>query len=168
MNSRIKQSNFIFSISIALILLISGCATQLAPEYDKAIVDKTIATSQATMSFLEQIRRGTNVNDYTAREQTYNELIGAYDALSLQAKARPIPKSVALDKINQRLQTKNSETISGDYPSAFAFEKIAETLRKLKEKDQEMNLTAPVIEVFTGQIKIYLDQAITYESFLKR
>ena len=95
MNSRIKQSNFIFSISIALILLISGCATQLAPEYDKAIVDKTIATSQATMSFLEQIRRGTNVNDYTAREQTYNELIGAYDALSLQAKARPIPKSVA-------------------------------------------------------------------------
>lgn len=159
------RSCFILSF---ILLLFVGCNASLAPEYDKAIVEKTIATSEATMGFLEKVAQGTKVEGFKTRENQYNQLIGAYDALNLQASARPVPKSVALDKINKLLQTKGSGSISGDYPSAYAFEKIAETLRKMKKTDREKGLGPTAVQAFKGQIAIYLDQAITYESFLKR
>ena len=163
------QISFRFSFFLSLLLfLLVGCQASLAPEYDKAIVEKTIATSETTMGFLEKVARGTRVEGFKTREDQYNQLIGAYDALNLQASARPVPKSVALDKINKLLQTKGSGSISGDYPSAYAFEKIAETLRKMKKTDREKGLGPTAVQAFKGQIAIYLDQAITYESFLKR
>ena len=66
------------------------------------------------------------------------------------------------------LASKGSSPIAGDYPSAFAFEQIAVTYKKMKETDRERGLQPIVLQAFKGQIEIYLDQAITYESFLKR
>lgn len=153
---------------LLLAILATGCKTQLAPEYDKAIVEKVTATSEKTMSFLETISNGTSNETYTQREDTYNSLIGAYEALKLQAKARPIPKNTATEKINKLLQAKGSNRLSSDYPSAFAFEEISKTLKKMKEVDQQNGIKPIAVEAFKGQIEIFLDQAITYESFLKR
>ncbi len=156
------------SILLLGLLLITSCKTVLAPAYDKAIVDGVIATSQKTMTFLAGIPEGTSKTTFEFRENTYNELIGAFDALKLQARARPVPKKVAADKINKLLQAKGSNTIAGKYPSAFAFEKISETLVKMKEEDREDGIKPIAMQAFRGMIEIYLDQAITYESFLKR
>lgn len=150
------------------LISITSCKTLLAPEYDKAIVESVTTNSQKTMSFLEKISDGTTKENYKEREKEYNELIGAYDALKLQAKARPIPNNVATKKINELLQAKNSSAISGDYPSAFAFQKISETLKKMKTEDKEKGIKPTAMQAFKGQIEIFLDQAITYESFLKR
>lgn len=155
-------------IILLSLLLITSCKTVLAPAYDKAIVDGVIATSQKTMTFLAWISEGTSNTTFEFRENTYNELIGAYDALKLQARARPIPKKMAIEKINKLLQAKGTNTVAGNYPSAFAFEKIAETLTKMKEEDQNNGIKPIAMQAFRGMIEIYLDQAITYESFLKR
>lgn len=156
-----------------LLLLVSlmslfGCKTLLAPEYDKAIVEAVTTTSEQTMRFLAQVSYGTSASDYNSRESSYNNLIGAYDALKIKAKARPVPNNVATKKINELLKIKGNGTLSGAYPSAFAFEKISETLNKMKETDKEKGISPLVILAFRGQIEIFLDQAITYESFLKR
>ena len=145
-----------------------GCRTLLAPEYDKAIVESLATTSEKTMSFLASVDQGTSNIDFPKRENDYNDLIGAYDALKIKAKARPIPRNTATKKINELLQAKGSDPISGEYPSGTAFEKISETLQKMKVTDKANGLRPMAILAFKGQIEIYLDQAITYESFLKR
>ncbi len=145
-----------------------GCKTLLAPEYDKAIVESITTTSEKTMSFLASVDQGTSNSDFSERENDYNELIGAYDSLKIKAKARPIPKNTATKKINDLLQSKGSDPISGEYPSGTAFEKISETLQKMKVTDKANGLKPTAVMAFKGQIEIYLDQAITYESFLKR
>lgn len=150
------------------LLSLSSCKTQLAPEYDKAIVAGLTDATQKTMYFFATMEEGTTAETYTDRAISYNQLIGAYDALSLQAKARPVPDNVATKKINELLQAKGSDPLSSNYPSAFAFTKISETLKKMREVDQAGRIKPFALQAFKGQILIFLDQAITYESFLKR
>lgn len=162
----IKKKIFPLILLIGL-LSATGCRTLLAPEYDKAIVETVSATSEKTMSFLANVSEGTSKSDFSEREKNYNDLIGAYDALKIKAKARPIPSNVATKKINEILGTRGT-SLSGNYPSAFAFEEISKTLKKMKDTDNVSGLKPTAVEAFKGQIAIFLDQAITYESFLKR
>lgn len=151
-----------------VILLFSGCQATLAPAYDQAIVEKVTASSDLAMRFFAEVDGGTTSESFAVREPIYNALIGAFESLKLQAKARPVPNNVALEKINELLQSKGSNAISGEYPSAFAFEQIAATFKKMKQTDRENGIKPLALQAFKGQVEIFLDQAITYESFLKR
>lgn len=163
----IKKKIFPLILFIGLVSTVIGCKTLLAPEYDKAIVETVTSTSEKTMSFFAKVSEGTSKSNFSEREKEYNDLIGAYDALKIKAKARPIPKNTATKKINELLGTRGN-SLSGDYPSAFAFEEISKTLKKMKETDNKSGLKPTAVEAFKGQIEIFLDQALTYESFLKR
>ncbi|MEZ4779113.1 MAG: hypothetical protein R2786_06985 [Flavobacteriaceae bacterium] len=158
------------SISLLFVglFLFTGCKTQLAPEYDKAIVEGLTKSTQQLTYFFATMDEGTTADSYTDRQTFYNTLIGNFDALSLQAKARPVPSNAATEKINKLLQAKGSDPLSGAYPSAFAFTQISETLRKMRQTDQANGLKPLALQAFKGQILIFLDQAMTYESFLKR
>ncbi|HNP69253.1 MAG TPA: hypothetical protein PKH16_15210 [Aequorivita sp.] len=159
----------LFALKLLLaLLLFGGCQATLAPAYDQAIVEKVTESSNLAMRFFAEVDGGTSSETFEVREPIYNVLIGAFESLKLQAKARPVPENVALDKINELLQAKGSNAISGEYPSAFAFEKIAETFKKMKQTDRENGIKPLALQAFKGQVEIFLDQAITYESFLKR
>ena len=155
-------------IALLSFTLFIGCQATLAPAYDQALVEKVTESSDLAMRFFAEVDGGTSSESFAVREPVYNVLIGAFESLKLQAKARPVPENVALDKINELLRAKGSSAISGEYPSAFAFEKIAETFRKMKQTDRENGIKPLALQAFKGQVEIFLDQAITYESFLKR
>ncbi len=150
------------------IALLFSCEATLAPAYDQAIVEKATASSDLAMRFFAEVEGGTEKESFTARQPVYNVLIGAFESLEIQARARPVPKNMAVDKINEMLQAKGSSAITDEYPSAFAFGKIAETFKKMKETDAQNGIRPLALQAFKGQVQIYLDQALTYESFLKR
>ena len=150
------------------IALLFSCEATLAPAYDQAIVEKATASSDLAMRFFAEVEGGTEKESFTARQPVYNVLIGAFESLEIQARARPVPKNMAVDKINEMLQAKGSSAITDEYPSAFAFGKIAETFKKMKETDAQNGIKPLALQAFKGQVQIYLDQALTYESFLKR
>lgn len=157
------------SLPILLVFLFfSSCQVTLAPAYDQAIVDTVTKSSELAMRFFAEVEGGTQTEFFVNREATYNQLIGVFESLKIQSRARPIPDNKTVERINQMIQAKGAEAIHEAYPSAFAFERIAETFRKMKEFDSEDAMDAEFIAILKGQVEIYLDQAITYESFLKR
>ena len=149
-------------------LLLASCKTYLAPTYNQVIVDKATEATTETYLFLATVAGGSDNDTYFSRESTYNTLISKFETLNLLAKARPIPSNKTTQRINNLLAERNSPSSSSDYPSAFAFNRIVENLVKMKETDQSSGLNPIVVEAFKGEIEIFLDQAITYESFLKR
>lgn len=152
-----------------LAVFLSACATTLAPNYDKAIVDGLVSVNQKMMEHFASTSSGTNKSDYDKREKTYNSIIGSIDALAIQAKARPIPKNKITEKVNEILRSRGVEVLEGeDAPSATALEKISETITKMRDTDKKQGVTAFEVKVFKGQVVIYLDQAMTYERFLER
>ncbi len=163
----------IFRFRITFLLLLSitallSCKASLAPAYDRAIFEGVTENGELAMRFFAEVDGGTDSESFFRRQLIYNQLIGAFESLKLQAKARPVPKNMALDKINLLLQARGSTAITDDYPSAFAFGEIANTFRKMKQTDSQNGIKPLAVQAFKGQVEIYLDQAITYESFLKR
>ena len=155
----------------ALAILVSGCAVQLAPPYDKAIADGLATANTETMTLLASVSAGTKSATYSKREDKYNDLIGKLEALALQAGARPMPKNKVTDAINKALEKRDGKALPDDDvtpPSAHAIHKVAETLTKMRDTDKKQGVTAFEVTAFKGQIVIYFDQAITYENFLQR
>ncbi len=149
--------------------LVAGCATTLAPTYDKAISDGLTSANIALMELFATASGGTEKSTFPDREVTYNKLIGRLDALAIQARARPVPKSIVIEKINKVLSSRGVETLAdNEAPSSEVLDKISATLTKMKETDSKQGITATEVAAFKGQVTIWLDQAITYESFLER
>ncbi|AJY50439.1 hypothetical protein [Halomonas sp. KO116] len=162
-----QKARLAFVAMIAVFL--TACATMLAPNYDKAIVDGLVSVNQKTMELFASVSSGTSNSDYKKREDTYNSIIGSIDALAIQAKARPIPKNKITEKVNEYLRSRGVDVLEGeDAPSATALEKISETITKMRDTDKKQGVTALEVQAFKGQSVIYFDQALTYESFLER
>ena len=167
---RSAPRSFLF-IPLLLMLCVglSACVARLAPNYDKAIADGLVTTSQQLMTHFASTSSGTSASSFAQRDATYSSIIGNLDALALQAKSRPTPKSSVGDKVNEYLAKRGINLSgSGDVPSAAALEQISITLTKMRDVDKKQGVTAFEVAAFKGQVVIYLDQALTYENFLER
>lgn len=152
-----------------LVIFLTACATTLAPNYNKAIADSLVSINQKMMEHFASSSLGTSNSDYDKRKQTYNSIIGSVDALAIQVKARPIPNKKITERVNEYLRSRDVEVLEDEnVPSATALEKISETIAKMRNTDKKQGITALEAEAFKGQVVIYLDQAMTYESFLER
>nr|WP_314861369.1 hypothetical protein [uncultured Undibacterium sp.] len=159
------------NIFLLQVLFLVGCATQLAPAYDKNVVEGLNSSSIDAMTLFAAMSSGTKAQDFATRADRYANLIGRLDALALAAGARPLPKNKVTDSINQFLEKRGTAVLSDDDatpPSAHAIRQISVTLSKMRDTDQKQGITAYEVIAFKGQASIYFDQAITYENFLQR
>lgn len=159
---------FFVPVWITIFLSFSQCTTSLAPQFDELIFQDLSSSSEEILTFFASVEKGTDSDSFLKREANYNQLIGQFEALELKTRARPIPANSVLDRVNKALEIRGSTEISGDYPSAHAMGKIAETLKMMKQTDATTDLGEITVKTFKNQILIYLDQALTYENFLNR
>lgn len=146
----------------------AGCSVTLAPAYDKALAEGLNNSAQTVMILLANISGGTAKETFSAREERYSTITGILDALKIQIQARPVPAGKIIDKANAAMAAKGVPIIAGTSPSAIAVENIVKNLVQMRNTDKTQGLTPLEVEIFKGNIVIYLDQAITYENFLKR
>jgi hypothetical protein len=170
--NRVSGSWFSTRLLVAAFCLsLLGCATQLAPQYDKVVVDGLGEANTQTMTLLAAASQGADKSTFPAREPQYNALIGKLEALAIAAGARPMPKNKVADAINKALEKRSGKALDDDDatpPSAYAIRKIADTMTKMRDTDRKQGVTAYEAQAFKGQAAIYFDQALTYENFLQR
>ena len=164
-----------FSVRLALMAFLfslAGCAASLAPKFNQTIIDDLSAATTHVFQLLANASGGTSNANFDARSEMYNTVIGEMEALELEIEARPMPNNKTVNKIiekaNSRLQSKGGTLITANTtaPSATAIQKIIDNLTVMKKTDQLQGLKATEVNAFKGDIKLYLDQALTYESFL--
>jgi hypothetical protein len=165
-----KKGQLIFRSALLLLVFLnlSGCSVKLVPDFSQNIVDQIVSVDQDMMTFFSSVSEGTQHDDFPARQEKYDRIIGSLDALSLQIRARPVPDSKVRNKINDFLNKRGSAPLADSlYPSAEAIENIAKQIRKMKSEDKIKDLTETVIELFKNAVVISADQALTFENFLK-
>ena len=163
-----------FSLVAGLLLLFTSCAVSLSPKFDQNIIDELSTSSTEAFQLMAAVSEGTSASDFSKREDEYNSVIGSLEALQLQLEARPMPKNKILEKtlgkVNQRLQQRGMETVpaTDTAPSATAVKHIIENIVKMKATDKRQGVTATELKAFKGNVQLYLDQAVTYESYLNQ
>lgn len=165
--NRLRKS---LGIGLAAILaLLSACATQLAPLYDQVVADGLSKANIDAMALFAEAAGGTNRDSFQQRAAQYDRAIGEYDALAVQAAARPVPSNDMAEAIRKVVGARNTP---GDpnqvIPSTTAIKGLSDTLSKMKDVDRKQGVTAMEVMAFRGQALIYMDQALTYEAALKR
>jgi hypothetical protein len=150
-------------------LVLSACATQLAPRYDQTLYDGLTQTNTEIMELFASISAGTSAETFSEREEKYNAIIGSIDALAMQSRARPVPENKISEKVNAYLDSRGVGALSdGEAPSASSLDEVSENLVKMRDKDKVDGLKPGAIAVFKNAIVISMDQALTYEAFLER
>ena len=107
------------------------------------------------------------------RAAAYDHIVSELKAVELQIKSRPIPNSRALEQANTLLEKLNVGGVAvdpnfSDYPSARSVDDLIRTIQHMQISDQTTGLPSNLLSSYENQAMIYLTQAITYESFLKR
>ncbi len=165
----VKKPSLTISLIFSISLFISGCATQLAPKYDIALYQGISNANAKVMELFAWLASGSEAASFSKREAIYNATIGLIDALIIQAKARPMPDSTLVKKINSYLEQRGMSALSdAASPSATALETLSSTLVKMKELDKASGLKPKLVALFKNAAVISMDQALTYESFLNR
>jgi hypothetical protein len=150
-------------------LLLAGCAAQLAPSYDRALVNGLTNATVDIMALFATVSSGTKPESFAQREQKYNQVIGTVDALAIQSGARPVPKGTTSEAVNKVLKERGVQPLAdSEIPSATALKEISKTIAKMRDTDRKQGVTAFEAQAFRNQAVIYLDQALTYESYLER
>jgi hypothetical protein len=162
----------IVHLSVVAVLL-AACATQLAPAYDESIFSGLTASNKDVQTLFASVVDGVSAKTFDDRAPTYAHIIGELDALEVQAKSRPIPSAVTLERANAVLSVNGMQRLVNDpkftdFPSARSIQNTADTLKRMRLVDQREGLHGAEINAFENQASIYLTQAITYEAFLKR
>lgn len=158
------------TVAIIVALLLVGCTAMLAPPYDKTLVDGLKKTNTEVMTFFAAVDGGTGKATFDQRKKAYASLIGQFDALAMQSLIRGLPKAQkTIKKVNESLNKRGVPNLDdSEAPSATALNKISERLTIMRDADQKQGLKKREVETFKREVSIYLDQALSYESFLKR
>jgi hypothetical protein len=154
----------------AAILLLAGCSVQLAPSYDTTILDGLTSANEQAMTLFASVSSGTEGSPFSDRETTYNELIGKFGALRLQALARPTPQPLILDYLGlaPSAATASEPENRLKAPTADILATIIDKLTRMRDKDKAGSLTKEFVELFENSYELSITQAIAYEKALQR
>lgn len=164
-----RERRFSLALATTVALLLTACAVQLAPLYDKEVVDGLNAANADALALFASAAGGTTRETYPERASKYDHVIGEYDALAIQGAARPVPKNDVVEAVKKMMSSRNTTADSGQViPSTTAIKGLSETLSNMKAVDQKRNISAIEVMAYRGQAVIYMDQALTYEAALER
>lgn len=155
-------------VLVVVAAVLGACTVQLAPAYDSSIVNGIVSANAEAMELFATASGGTTAGTFVVREAKYNEVIGAFDALVIQAGARPIPDSAALEKVNKILEKRGVPPVDGEIPSVPSLQLVSQTFTKMRDTDRAQGVRPMEVQAFKGQVTISIDQALTYEKCLER
>jgi hypothetical protein len=95
---------FITMLALIATLLNAACTIQLAPAYDRALVEGIRDANNDIMQLYATTGMGVDQKSFGQRVDQYNKVIGKVDALALQSQSRPVPDSAVQNKVDQALK----------------------------------------------------------------
>ncbi len=157
---------------LVVVALLAACTVRMAPAYDPAIANGLNSANRTMQTFFAGLSETTTIPaDFAKRQGAYADIIGALKAVSLQIEIHqsltPQPDLKTVNAMLGKLGVPNLATGSG-VPGASAVSHVVNTLETMEKTDRKHGLSAMEIAAFDGQATIYMSQAITYETFLKR
>jgi hypothetical protein len=162
----------------AALLLLTGCAVQLAPAYSPDIVNGLNAANTQAQTMFATVSAGVTPDTFAAQRQTqYNALIGQFAAIESQVVARPMPQPpLGTSKVTPEEWQKVLATA----PTKGSLDTIVSVLTKMRDEDQAHGFkkvitgcgsTALDPSLLCGFQNAYtqnFDSALTYEMALQR
>jgi hypothetical protein len=154
---------------VALLILLTSCAVQLAPSYDELINQRLTDLNQSIAAFIAGVpEAGYPARTYGAHAQFYADTLGEIEALKARAAARPVPEPLIVSWLG--ISSEEKKAVLGDkIPTVESLDLVAKYIEEMRTFHQGSSGLSAAFARDTGkQIQIALNNAMTYELALKR
>jgi hypothetical protein len=166
-------------LPVAFLFFLQACAIQLAPAYNKDIVDAINTANTQTETLFASISPGVTAATFGQRENTYNDAIGQFSAIESQLRARPTPAPPQLPFFgSMQLPPDDVAKIARltGAPSIDAMQHLIDNLTKMRDIDRQQGLPAANCApqsgsatcLFENGYRSSLYNVLTYEMALER
>ncbi len=153
-----------------LLLWLTGCTAHLAPDYDATLVAGLVAANEQAETLFATLSSGTTAATFPQRQPTYDAVIGKFDALRLEAMARPNPH---LSDSGLLASLAGHPTTPGaanplQAPTPQVLSTIVAKLTRLRNQDRAGSLSPVLVVLAKNSYELSFEQALTYEQALQR
>ncbi len=168
------QALYIVRRQVALffvLCLFSGCAIQLVPDYDQALLDGLNDANTEALTLFAQVESGSTAEEYREYARNYAVLIGKFGALRQRAQSRyvpPLASRLAEKKIVRDFCASETNPNGCLNASPESIGEILANLRQMRDLHRQRGLEAGAVVAFRNRYDIQIDQALTVENALKR
>lgn len=155
---------------LALLLLLSACQVRLAPEFDRGILDGLVEANRQTMMLFAAVEGGGDPAGFPQRDPQYQEAIGRFAALRIEAQARPQPSSPLADLfgLGGAEPPEAASIVPLETPTPAVLEQIVALLTQMRQTDRAGTLTETKVAGFKNSYETGIAQALVYEKALER
>jgi len=156
--------------ALVCLLVLAACSVQLAPDYDKSIVEGLTSANQEAMTLFATVSPNVPKSTFPDREKSYNSIIGKFAALKIEADSRPVPQPLLLQWFGS---TRAGETLLGKdqilkVPTPDVLDGITKALTRMRDEDKASGLMKERVEFYQNGYEIRIQQALVYEKALQR
>jgi hypothetical protein len=137
----------------------AGCALRLAPQYDPSIVRGIESANEQAMVLFATVAPGVKASTFPTRAPAYAQVIGQLDALRLLAESRPAPPPPSFGPSAGQVV---------DPPTPSILTNVSALIAQMRDRDARHGLTAAQVPGFRQSYETWMEQAITYETALRR
>ncbi len=134
--------------AVLLLLFLGGCAIHLVPDYDQMLVNGLAAANEQTETLFATLSSGTST-PFVQRQPAYDAVIGRFDAVRIEAMARPSPPG-------------------SQAPTPSILATIVAKMTRLRNEDRAGTLSPILVGLAKNSYELSLEQALTYERALQR
>jgi hypothetical protein len=150
-------------LPLVLLCTQASCAVQLAPAYDKQIVDTLVSASELAQTEFATVRGGADKSTFPQHAADYSKIIGKLSTAETLAKIRPAPKGAGIIPLGSI-----APTTADQIPSVIAIRKMEDDISTMKSTYEAKGLNATELAAYKGQFEYFMTNALTYEKALQR
>lgn len=157
-----------FLQACALLTLVASCEAAFAPAYDPAFVAGFNETNEEALALFSALAGGSSAGAYPRYAAQYDGVIGSFEALKLQAEARPVPPLPPA--VAARVSPEDCPADAGCAinPTPFNLAGLIENLNLLKERHARVGLVPDYVGLRKEDYEIYAANVLILEEYLKR
>ena len=153
------------------LFVLTACTIQLAPAYDRALVEGLDQANTETLTLFAAVESGSPAAKFGGYERSYAELIGTFEALRQRAENRQIPplaKRISRISMVRDFCDSRTDPTGCVNASPASLRRVAEVLRKMRDRHRSNGLEPDVVGLFRTDYNTAIAQALTVETALKR
>ncbi|HZP20477.1 MAG TPA: hypothetical protein VFB16_09735 [Bauldia sp.] len=157
-------------VVLLLSVSLAGCLTQLAPDYDKAIVDAVTSANEAGMKVLAAASAGTSAGTFSHRQADYDTAIGKLESLRLLVATRPTPPrhAAAIAALKKLPGAAGIDPADFAAPTVFFVQHMADEITEMRDRDRRIGLRPEIVALYKSQFEFEMVNTLTYEKALQR
>lgn len=157
-------------VTVLIAFALSGCLTQLAPDYDQAIVDSVTSANEEAMTLFATVGVGTKAGDFSKRQGDYDRVIGKLESLRLLVSTRPTPPRHAAAIAAIKRLPGAADIDPGEFlaPTLHFVEHMATIVTEMRDRDRRIGLRSEIVALYKSDFEFEMVNTLTYEKALRR